>query len=291
MLALLAAAARGGEVSHPFVCSDNGHQKVFMVNAAGKITWQIPAVHAHDVWMMPGGGTLLYAEKLAVREVVVETQRVVWEYTTRPPNEIHACQPLANGDVLIGETGTCRIIEVGRDGAVHKEIKLRTTTKDPHLQFRQVRKTPAGTYLVAFTGEHVVRELDGEGKTLREFPAGKYVFSAIRLPNGHTLVACGDGHRLLEYDKAGEVCWSIEETELPGHPLRFVAGVQRLPNGNTVVCNWGGHGHKGQQPQVFEVTRDKKVVWQVHDDERFRFIPVIQLLDVEGDVTKGEILR
>jgi len=284
------AAAGEAAVSHPFVCSDNGHNKIFFVSAEGKITWETPAQHGHDVWMLPNGH-LLFAHALGAKEMAVETKQVVWEYKTSPPNEVHACQPLANGDVLVAEGGTCRLIEVGRDGAIHKELKLHTPVANPHLQVRQARKTPDGTYLVAFVGEHVVRELDAECKVLRTFPGGKFPFTGLRLPNGHTLVACGDGHRLVEYDKDGKVAWSIEENELPGNPLRFVAGVQRLPNGNTVVCNWGGHGHKGQQPQVFEVTRDKKVVWQVSDNRQFLFIPVIQLLDVPGDVTKGEVWR
>ena len=43
--------------------------------------------------------------------------------------------------------------------------------------------------------------------------------------------------------------------------------------------------------EVFEVTRDKKVVWQVFDSKQFRTISGIHLLDVDGDATKGEILR
>jgi len=113
----------------------------------------------------------------------------------------------------------------------------------------------------------------------------------VRLPDGNTLIACGDAHTLIEVDAHDKVVWRIDENELPGNPLRFVAGVQRLPNGNTVVCNWGGHGHRGKQPQVFEVTRDKKVVWQVFDNKQFRLFSSIHLLDVPGDPTKGEILR
>ena len=47
----------------------------------------------------------------------------------------------------------------------------------------------------------------------------------------------------------------------------------------------------GTQPEFFEVTRDKKVVWQFEDHAHFKTINQIQLLDVAGDVIKGEILR
>ena len=52
-----------------------------------------------------------------------------------------------------------------------------------------------------------------------------------------------------------------------------------------------GHGHVGGQPQFVEVTRGKKVVWQFRDDARFKTVHQVQLFDVPGDVTQGEILR
>jgi hypothetical protein len=46
-----------------------------------------------------------------------------------------------------------------------------------------------------------------------------------------------------------------------------------------------------QQPQVIEVTPDKKVVWQIADHEHFNSINQLQALDVRGDVTKGNVTR
>ena len=70
-----------------------------------------------------------------------------------------------------------------------------------------------------------------------------------------------------------------------------MTGCQRLPNGNTVFTNYLGHGFIGKQPQFFEITPDKKVVWQFEDYEHFKTINQVQILDVPGDVTKGEIMR
>jgi hypothetical protein len=58
-----------------------------------------------------------------------------------------------------------------------------------------------------------------------------------------------------------------------------MAGCQRLANGNTVFCVYLGHGHIGEQPEVIEVTRDKKVVWEVADHAHFKTINQIFLLD------------
>jgi len=137
----------------------------------------------------------------------------------------------------------------------------------------------------------VVREYDSRGNVVRTLAVPGNPYGGIRLPNGNTLIACGDGHSIIEVDPDDQIVWRIDENDLEGNPLRFVAGLQRLPNGNTVVCNWGGHGHVGQQPQIFEVTPEKEVVWQLYDYERFSTISNIHVLDVKGDVTQGKILR
>ena len=36
---------------------------------------------------------------------------------------------------------------------------------------------------------------------------------------------------------------------------RFISGVQRLPNGNTLICS-------GDQPWILEISPDKQVVWE-----------------------------
>ncbi len=73
--------------------------------------------------------------------------------------------------------------------------------------------------------------------------------------------------------------------------VKFMTGLQRLPNGNTVMTNWLGHGEFGKAPHVIEVTPDKKVVWTFADHETMKTISSIQLLDIPGYATKGEIVH
>jgi hypothetical protein len=195
--------------------------------------------------------------------------------------------------VLVLECGTCRIVEVDRAGKIAKEIKLPVppASVKVHNQFRGTRKTKDGRYLVSAKGQNKILELDGAGKVLRELPTPGDVHEVLELPNRHWLVACGDGHKVVEFDRSGKIVWELNENDLPGHPLRLMAGMQRLPNGNTVFCNYLGHGHLGEQPHFFELTPDKKVVWSFADHVNFKTVNQIQLLDIPGDVTKGEILR
>ena len=78
---------------------------------------------------------------------------------------------------------------------------------------------------------------------------------------------------------------------MPGNPLRLPAGCQRLPNGNTIVCNYLPGTFLGKQPQAFEITREKRVVWEFTDHARFKTMNQIYLLDLPSDGKKGEVLR
>lgn len=272
----------------PFACADYGGNKVCLVDKDGRIVWQHPARRPQDVWVLPSGN-ILFSHIKGVKEVTRD-KKVVWEFKTAPRNEVHACQPLPGGKVMIAESGPMRIVEVDREGTITREVKLTTKCKRAHGQMRCARKLANGNYIVGQYSDGVVREYDPTGRIVREIRQ-KPAFGGIRLPNGNTLIATGDGHRIYEVDRNDRVVWEIKENDLPGNPLRFIAGMQRLPNGNTLVCNWGGHGHVGKQPQIFEVTRDKKVVGEVFDYKQFSTISGVFLMGIKADPTKFEVLR
>jgi hypothetical protein len=275
--------------THPFLCCDYGGNKVCRVSAEGAIEWKYDCPNPQDIWKL-ANGNYLFAFKTGAIEVT-EAKQVVWEYKAPEKVEVHGCQPLANGNVMVIECGPDHIIEVDRAGKIAKEIKLVTSEAKLHNRFRGTRKQPNGHYLVCFKGEGKVVELDEIGKVLREVKVPGDPHEVVGLPDGHWLVTCGDGHKVVEVDAADKVVWELNENDLPGNTLRLMAGCQRLPNGNTVFCNYLGHGHLGEQSQYFEVTRDKKVVWQGGDHAQFKDINQIFLLDVAGDPLKGEILR
>ena len=56
------------------------------------------------------------------------------------------------------------------------------------------------------------------------------------------------------------------QDDLPGIKLAWVTTLQALPNGNVIL----GNCHAGpDNPQVVEVTRDKRVVWTFKDTKHF----------------------
>lgn len=290
-LAVLSGGFATGRAAHPFLCTDSAGGKVAVVSADGAVEWEYPCKHPQDCWVLPNGNFLFCHETGAME--VTRDKRIVWDYKAGEKTEVHACQPLPGGRVLLVECGPCRLIEVDRAGRIAKEIKLTLPppTVKLHNQFRGVRKTVGGHYLVSRKGEQQIEELDGDGRSLRRIPVPGDVHEVLLLPDGHLLVSCGDGHKVIEFDADLKVVWELNENDVPGHPLRLMAGFQRLPNGNTIFCNYLGHGNLGKQPHFFEITRDKRVVWSFADHKNFKTINQIQLLDVPGDVTIGEILR
>ena len=94
---------------------------------------------------------------------------------------------------------------------------------------------------------------------------------------------------IFEIDPNDEIVWKIDQKELPGITFQFMTGFHRLPNGNTVMSNWLGHGHFGEEPHIMEVTPDKKVVWTFQDHENMKTVSSVQMLDVPGDPVKGEV--
>jgi hypothetical protein len=285
------AGNASGKVEHRFVSGISGGGPIAIVAADGHIEWQHQvAGEANDVWAL-ANGHVAFAHKDGATELSADEQ-VVWSYDAPAGSEIHGCQPLPGGGFLIGEAhdgGLSFLRELDAAGKLQKSIPVTAPSNlSAHEQFREVRKTPQGTYLVTYLGLAHAREVDDTGKLLRELPCGSFV--AVRLPSGNTLVACGDDHRVIEVDAQNNVVWQVTEKEIPGNQLGFAAGVQRLPNGNTIICNWPGHGGlPPNQPQAFELTADKRVVWELKDPA-LKLVSNLEVLDPEARVD-GVVLR
>ncbi len=277
-----ARAADNGTPAHAFACADYTQGKVFLVGADGRVQWEVAAPNCNDLWVLPNGN-LLFNTGHGVREVDRE-RRVVFEFQSK--SEIYACQRLTNGNTFVGECNAGRLLEVAPDGRIVKQVRLLPEGRDGgHLYMRNARQLADGNYLVTHYGEQVVREYGPEGAVVATIPAKGGPHSAVRLPNGHTLITCGDmpgGSRVFEADRDGRVVWQVQGDELPGISLKFVAGVQRLSNGHTVIANWLGHGQFGKAPHLLEITPDKRVAWQFADHQAMRTISSVQILDVPG---------
>lgn len=266
------------------LAQDKGHLAI--VGVDGKVEWEVPVRHnAHDLQVLANGNILVGTNPTTVVEMTPE-KKVAWTYKAKPTPEnrgrveIHAFQRLDDGLTMIAESGNRRIVEVDAEGKVVKAVPLTVEHPDPHRDTRRARKLADGHYLVCHEGDGTVREYDDAGKVVWSYKLelgdrprtdghdghGVEVYNALRKPDGNTLIAGGNNNRVFEVDPAGKVVWSVEHDELPGIELRWVTTLMLKPNGNVVF----GNTHAGpKNPQLVEVTPDKKVVWTLHDFQTF----------------------
>jgi hypothetical protein len=276
------AESADSPVRHRFLCCDYQGGKVAIVAADGSIEWEFPAKTPQDCWLLPNGN-ILFCHATGTKEVSPD-KTVVWEYAS--PAQCHSCQPLPNGRVLVAECGLNRIVEVRRsdrssvgDGQVSKEIKIDSKPKNISHQFRGTRQTADLHYWVCLMDEQKIVELDPAGQLLRTIKVDGYPHAALKLPNGHLLITLGEAAQVIELDQNEKIIWRLDQNEARGNPLRLPAGCQRLPNGNTIICNYLPGPFMGKQPQAFEITPHKQVIWEFADHTHFKTINQIQLLD------------
>lgn len=266
-----------GSVRHAFILSDSGRGKVLRYDAEGKLVWECDAPNSYDCQQLANGNVVftcrIQGPNHGVREVTPE-KKVVWEYRTT--GEVFACQRLAGGNTLVGESTTVRLVEVAPDGTVAKEIKVKSKGAG-HGCMRVARKTKAGTYIVGHPGDRMVREYGATGEVLREVPAPGPAYGVQLLDNGNVVFSCE--HFVIEADKEGKEVWRLSDKEIPEVGPKWLAFIVRLPNGNTVVGNWLGHGQEGKGVPLFEVTPGKKVVWQFTDTKTTRNVAAFGILD------------
>ncbi len=278
-------------VAFAVVPSDAGHKvilqgkdRLVILDEVGKVAWEKKWGGIHDIHVLENGHIMVQKMPNKIVEIDPKSGDVVWEYDASKMNgnkgrkiEVHAFQPLKDGKLMIAESGSSRIIEINRDGKLLKEIKLVVNKPHPHMDTRLARKLGNGNYLVCHEGDGAVREYNSEGHLVWDFPVpmfgkkakgghgpesfGNKCFSAVRLRNGHTLIATGNGHSVIEVDHQKQVVWKVTQDELPGIRLAWVTTLEVLPSGNYVI----GNCHAGPgQPLLVEIEpKTKKVVWKL----------------------------
>jgi hypothetical protein len=216
---------------------------------------------------------------VSVANVAKEISRdgkLVWSYRLSKGNkELGTCVRLENGNTLVVERGVKpQLLEVGAEGKIEVQVPLQPETNNAHMQTRMARKLPNGNYIVPHLLAFAVKEYQPDGKVVRTIKTDlpelggrkqrNWPFTAIHLKGGNLLVNLTNGNKTVEFDRNGQVFWRVNNSDVGG---RFAdpCGGQRLTNGNTVICSYGQK--KGDMPKIFEVTKDKKVVWEYFNPE------------------------
>ena len=274
----MALGARGAEkvairqesaqdITHSLLIT--GSTGTYLFDEDSVLTWEVEG-YSRDGYVLENGNVLLSIDETA-REYRAGSKEVVWSYALDPVNkELGSVFRLDNGNTLVVERGAKpRILEVAPDGSIKVDVPLQPDTDNDHMQTRMARKLPNGNYIAPHLLAFKIKEYTPAGKVVREIPTDlpifgnrddhSWPFTAILLPNGNIHANLTHGNRVAEFGPDNEVVWCLDNSHVGGR-LSDPCGGQRLPNNNMVICSYAQQDPT--MPKVFEVTRDKEVVWE-----------------------------
>jgi hypothetical protein len=281
----------GGLARHDMLYAGEGFNTLFLVRG-GKVVWSYSAGRGgeiDDVWLMTNGN-ILYTRQHSVEEITPQKQ-VVWHLDASPGTEIHGAQPIGLDKVLIIVNGLppkLMILEKATNKVVTQHVLPAQSFSNPrtvHAQFRRIRMTGKGTFLVPFLKLHQVVEYDQNLQEVwrYEIPTP---WAASRLHNGNTLITNEREKLVREVSPDGKTVWEFKPTDCPpGLVLRNLQTAERLANGNTVIFSSTGGTKAAERPgiiQCVEVTPDKQVVWVLQDWKNLGPATTAQFLNEPG---------
>lgn len=270
LLMLSLCMAIGASAQKKLLLGGSGWNKIVLLDKAGKQPlWEHklePGTECNSV-AYTKKGQILFAYRGGAR-LVDQKHQTVWDYKAAEGEELHTASVLPDGGFLLAIAGKpARIVELDKNGKVRKEMKYDTQIASTHGQFRQVRKSIRGTYLLPLMSKRKVVELDAAGNEIKSYPAEGNVFGVCELKNGNLLVSGGDGHCFVLADReSGEIVKKTAQDDIPGVALQYVAEIAPWKD-NLYICNWSGHSRVKDEASVIELDANGQIVWSLRDPE------------------------
>lgn len=297
----LSPAVTAQEIQHRFLACG---KYTYIMEPDGNKSWTYPA-STRDGYVLEDGSIILTLSKskkykggAVVKIDPAGKESLIWKGTQ---SEVNSAHPTVDGNFVITEAGkTPRLLEVSPGGDLILEFPLACQKQNHHMQTRMARKTSQETYLAPHLLDFAVYEYSDKGEVLSKLDTTvpgdserkihTWPFTAIRHGDGHTLVCCTNGNRVVDFDMEGKIVWSLTNDELPGDWLQDPCGGQVLPNGNIVITSYAAGRVDKNAPKVFEVTPDKKVVWK-YSDGQAAGIHHFQIISTNGKKLVGPAMK
>ena len=265
LIVICSTAFSQSTITHSFFVA--GPQFTGIIGEQGEEIWNANRPGARDGFVLANGNLLIcWADEVVEYD---RNKKVIFSYRRSVPEmELGTAVRLPNGNTMITESGARpRIVEVDHQGNVLTSVPLQPETDNVHMQTRMARKLPNGNYLVPHLLAFAVKEYSPRGEVVNVFRTDtpefggrdsvNWPFTAIRLANGYTLVSLTHGNKIVEFSKSGSVVWKVTNQDLKEQLFNDPCGLQRLPNGNTIVCSYGAK----EGVRIFELTPKKEIVW------------------------------
>ncbi len=234
-----------------------GSGRVSIIAPDGKIKWTHRTGNNADAWLLPNGN-VLFADGNCWEITPNHKDAWVYKSANQQGGGAFSCQRLTNGNTLIGENSTGKILEVSPKGKTVWSIDVGINKKNRHQTMRFVRQLDNGNILVCHSGQNRVVEYDRKGKAIWEQKVKNLAFAAVRMADGSTYISSLD--RIERYSADHKILWTFHKKDIPGLHIRNMTGFQILPTGNIMIgCYAAYHQNKGVG--LFEITPKKEIVW------------------------------
>lgn len=282
---LLFSACSSSPASEKLLLAGSGWNKMVIIDKASKqVQWEYPLEAGWEcnsaVWTPDG--KILFSYKKGAR-LMDQDGNILWDIPASEGSEFQTARVLPDGNYLVASCGhPTRILEVNQAGDILFELNYETGIEDPHAQFRQIYKNAQGNYMIPLFQTAEIREISPKGEVVRTVKLPGNGYCVIPLPNGNYLAACGDSHCYVEFNlESGEILRTVKSGDIEGTEFCFVAQLLPTADGGLYICNWQGHDPTVADkhiPQLIEIDKSGKIVWDVNDNQNFGMISSISVV-------------
>ncbi len=254
---------------------DRGPFGIFELDPQSNVVWWVRCRADHDFQVLSGGSLLIHTitesfcpplgPDLKRHPYMIEVTRdkqLVWEWRGQ--------EHLAELEALLGPDGWKHVMDRATGRFAFDWAHNNTLQVIPPNEAQEKEEAAGGD--VRFKPGNIVfsyRSNDVIG--VIERPSGRIVWAwgpgvldgqhkPHMLPTGRLLIfdngTLRGFSRVIEYDPlADRIEWEYTGDPRESFLSRFISGAQRLPNGNTLIC-------EGAKSRLFEVTPEGEIVWE-----------------------------
>jgi arylsulfotransferase ASST len=236
---------------------------VLEVDWRGQVLWKITHPdHHHDARLLRNGNVIMLCSRPLPAEVICRVEG------GQPGTETHGQM---SGDYIVEMTTGGQVVWEWRSWE-----HLEPTSHPITLQDRRAEWTHANCVAETYDGNLVVSFRNISTVVLIDRSTGNVIWrlgspplaqqhDPRPLPNGNLLIFDNGAHRrdhpapfsrVIEVNpRTNAIVWEYSEPSLFDFFSPYLSSAQRLPNGNTLIC-------EGCQGRVFEVTHQGQIVWE-----------------------------
>ncbi|UDQ97985.1 hypothetical protein AAEX28_13465 [Lentisphaerota bacterium WC36G] len=295
--------AKEKKAERKMLVSGSHFNRVAIINENGKELWTFKEKQeVNDSWFVKDDQNktnyVVMSFKKGIRAVKVNfsapkenKKEILWQYNTTNNFEIQTCQPLAKDKFLLGMSGQKQsmICILTLPDKLKKLYEIPNALNGgKHYTFRQVRLGDNDNLYYGIFKQHSAYITNFKSEKVITIPMKKVRHAPFTVvpsfENGEQFAYIGGGEdsTIIKVDEHGDKVWEINNRNLKGGKLAFVAGINVLQNGNILVANWGQMINRNVDTIIEINPKSKEIVWSLSKEKYKNAITSVQLISENG---------